>query len=119
MATSRCRIVFETNRYSIPHLYASQKLTLKIYPERLSIFHNEKLIANHLRSYERRQDIHNPDHTKELLAQRLKARQQTLLLSFLNLSPQAQLYCQKLEEKRLNAPHHIQKILALSETYGV
>jgi transposase len=118
-ATSRCRIVFETNRYSIPHLYAGQKLTLKIYPERLCIYHHETLIATHPRSYERRQDIHNPDHTQELLAQRLKARQQTLLLAFLNLSPQAQEYYRKLEEKRLNAPHHIQKIVALSEIYGV
>jgi hypothetical protein len=52
------------------------------------------------------------------LAQRLKARQQTFLLAFLNLSPQAQTYARKLEEKRLNAPHHIQKIIALSEIYG-
>ena len=118
-ATNRCRIVFETNRYSIPHLYASQKLTLKTYPDRLSIFHHETLIATHLRSYDRRRDIHNPDHTKELLAQRLKARQQTLLLAFLSLTPQAQLYCRQLEEKRLHAPHHIQKIVALSEIYGV
>ncbi len=118
-ATNRCRILFEANRYSIPHLYASQKLTLKVYPERLSIYHNETLIATHPRSYDRRQDIHNPDHTKELLAQRLKARQQTLLLAFLNLTPNAQIYCRKLEEKRLNAPHHIQKIVALSEIYGV
>ena len=117
-ATSRCRVVFETNRYSIPHLYAGQKLTLKIYPERLSIFHHETLIATHGRSFERRQDIHNPDHTKELLTQRVRARQQTLLLAFLNLTPQAQLYCRKLEEKRLNASHHIQKIVALSEIYG-
>jgi transposase len=118
-ASNRCRVVFETNRYSIPHLYAEQKLTLKIYPERLCIYHNETLIATHARSYERRQDIHNPDHTKELLAQRLKARQQTLLLAFLNLSPRAQEYVRKLEDKRLNAPHHIQKIVALSEIYGV
>lgn len=118
-ATSRCRIVFETNRYSIPHLYANRKLTLKIYPDRLSIFERETLIATHRRSYDRRQDIHNPDHTRELLAQRLKARQQTLLLAFLNLSAQAPLYCQKLEEKRLQALHHIQKIVALSEIYGV
>ena len=27
-----CRIVFETNRYSVPPLYASQKLTLKVEP---------------------------------------------------------------------------------------
>jgi len=118
-ASSRCRILFEGNRYSIPHLYASQKLTLKVYPERLCLYHHETLIATHPRSYDRRQDIHNPDHTKELLAQRLKARQQTLLLAFLNLTPNAPIYCRKLEEKRLNAPHHIQKIVALSEIYGV
>jgi transposase len=118
-ARNRCRIMFDGNRYSIPHLYASQKLTLKVYPERLCIYHHETLIATHPRSYDRRQDIHNPDHTTELLAQRLKARQQTLLLAFLNLTPDAQTYCRKLEEKRLNAPHHIQKIVALSEIYGV
>ncbi len=117
-ASSRCRVLFQANRYSIPHLYASQKLTLKVYPERLCIYHHETLIATHPRSYDRRQDIHNPDHTKELLAQRLKARQQTLLLAFLNLTPNAQIYCRKLEEKRLNPPHHIQKIVALSEIYG-
>lgn len=118
-ASNRCRVIFETNRYSVPHLYAGQKLTLKIYPERLSIYHNETLIATHPRSYDRRQDIHNPDHTKELLAQRIKARQQTLLLAFLNLSPRAQEYVRTLEDRRLNPPHHIQKIVALSEIYGV
>lgn len=118
-ADACCRVVFEANRYSVPHLYASQKLTLKIQPEQLSFFHNETLIATHPRSYDRRQNIRNPDHAKELLAQRLKAREQTLLLAFLNLTPQARLYCRKLDEKRLNAPHHIQKIVALSEIYGV
>jgi transposase len=117
-ATNRCRVVFETNRYSIPHLYAGQKLTLKIYPERLCLYHYEKLIATHPRSYERHRDIHNPDHTRELVSQRLKAREQTLLLAFLNLSPRAQEYHRRLEEKRLNAPHHVQKIVALSEIYG-
>ncbi len=117
-ATNRCRVHFDGNRYSIPYLYASQKLTAKIYPDRLSIYHHEKLIAIHQRCYDRRQDIRNPDHEKELLAQRQKARQQTLLLAFLSLSPQAELYCRKLDERRLNAPHHIQKIVALSEIYG-
>ena len=117
-ASSRCRVIFEANRYSIPHLYAGQKLTLKVYPERLSIFHNEKLIATHSRCFERHQDVRNPDHVKELENQRIRARQQTLLLAFLNLTPQAQLYYRKLEEKSLNAPHHVQKIVALSEIYG-
>jgi len=41
-----------------------------------------------------------------------------LLLAFLNLSPQAELFYRKLQDKRLNAPHHVQKIVALSEIYG-
>jgi hypothetical protein len=109
---------FDANRYSVPYLYASQKLSLKIYPDELCIYHNEKLIATHVRCYDRHQKIDNPDHPKELLIQRKKARQQSLLLAFLNLSPQSDLYCRKLQEKRLNTPHHIQKIVALSELYS-
>ena len=102
----------------MPHLYASQKLTLKLYPDQLLLFHNERLIATHPRSYERRQLVRNPDHAKELLMQRKKARDQTLLLSFLALSSHAEAYARKLEDKRLNTLHHIQKIVALSEIYG-
>jgi transposase len=116
--SSRCRVNFDANHYSIPSLYAGQKLTLKVYPDRLCFFYREKLIATHVRSFERRQDVRNPDHERELVAQRIRARQQTLLAAFLNLTPQAQLYYRKLEEKRLNPPHHVQKIVALSELYG-
>jgi len=117
-ANGCCHVLFDTNRYSVPHRYASQKLTLKLYPEQLLLFHQQKLIATHPRGYDRRQKISNPDHTKELLAQRKQARDQTLLLAFLALSPQAEAYLRKLEDKRLNSRHHLQKIVALSEIYG-
>ena len=117
-ANGCCRVVLDTNRYTVPPLYASQKLSLKLYPEQLLIYHQEKLIATHVRSYDRHQDIRNPDHLQDLLTQRQKARNQHLLLAFLQLSPQAELYARKLHDKRLHAPHHIQKIVALSEIYG-
>jgi transposase len=117
-ASRCCHVRFQTNRYSVPYLYASQQLTLKVYPNQLLFFHAEKLIATHARCYDRRQIIRNPDHIRELLTQRKQARAQTLLLAFLQLSPQAEVYCRRLQEKRLNAPHHIQKIVALSEIYG-
>jgi transposase len=113
-----CHFIFQSNRYSVPYLYASQRLTLKVLPDQLFLFHNEKLVAVHPRSYDRGQRLSHPDHLKELQAQRQQARQQTLLLAFLNLGPDAEPYCRKLQEKRLNAPHHIQKIVALSEIYG-
>jgi transposase len=117
-ANGCCRVVLDTNRYTVPYLYASQKLTLKIYPDQLLLYHQEKLIATHLRSYDRRQDIRNPDHIQELLVHRHRAREQTCLQAFLSLGPQAELYARKLQEKRLNAPHHIQKIVALSQLHG-
>lgn len=117
-ANGCCRVILDTNRYTVPYLYASQKLTLKIYPEALLLYHQEKLIATHLRSYDRRQDIRNPDHIQQLLVHRHHAREQTYLQAFLSLGAQADLYARKLQEKRLNAPHHIQKIVALSQLYG-
>ncbi len=117
-ANACCHVVLDTNRYSVPHLYASQKLTLKLYPEELLLYHHEKLIATHPRSYDRRQLVRNPDHFRDLVAHRHNARTQTLLLAFLALSPHAEPYARKLEDKRLNAAHHIRKIVALSEIYG-
>src|SRR5208283_3965040 len=64
-ANACCRVVLDTNRYTVPHLYASQKLTLKLYPDQLLVYHHEKLIATHLRCYDRRQDIRNPDHIQD------------------------------------------------------
>ncbi len=117
-ANGCCHVLFDTNRYSVPHLYASQKLTLKLTADQLLLFHHEKLIATHPRSYDRRQKVSHPDHTRELVVQRQKARSQTLLLAFLAISSHAEPYARKLEEKRLNTLHHLQKIVALSEIYG-
>lgn len=117
-ASNRFRITLDTNRYSVPSEYASTRLTLKAYPEHLVIYHQDKLIARHVRSYDRHQDFENPDHPRELLAHRRKAREQTLLRRFLALSPAAERYYQELQQRRLNPRHHLRKILALSEIYG-
>ena len=56
---------------------------------------------------------------QELLAQRRQARAQQRYTRFLALSPHASEYYHRLEEKRGNPRHHVQKIVALSEIYGV
>lgn len=118
-ASRQFRITLDTNRYSVPAEYAGQRVTVKAYPDRILICHDTKLIARHVRSYDRRLDIEDPDHPKELLAQRRNAREQRLLMQFLALSPKAQSYYEGLQQRRLNARHHVRKILALSEIYGI
>lgn len=116
-ASNRFRIAFETNRYSVPSEHASERLTLKAYPNRLCIYHQDKLIATHPRCYDRHQDIEDPDHPKELLAQRRKASEQKLLMRFLAISSKAQEFYRELETRRFNPSHHVRKIIALSEIY--
>jgi len=118
-ANSQFRIQVDGNRYSVPCHYASRPLTLKRYPDRLLIYDQDKLVAEHVRSYDRYQDYELPDHVAPLLLQRKKARDQKLFRRFLGLSPRAHEYYEQLEQRRLNPKHHVQKIVALSELYGV
>ena len=116
--SNRCRVVVDTNRYSVPAAYASGQLTLKLYADRLRLFDGEKLVTEHRRCYARHQDQEHPEHAAGLLHDRQQAREQMLLLQFLRLSPHAQAYHEQLVERRLNARPHVRKIVALSEIYG-
>src|SRR5262249_1982204 len=118
-ASRQFRIILETNRYSVPAHYAGQALTLKTSPDRLCIYHGDQLIARHTRRYDRFQDVEDPDHPKPLLEQRKKARDHQLFRRFLTLSPRAEAYYLQLEARRLNPHHHVRKIVALSDIYGL
>jgi hypothetical protein len=117
-ASNQFRVALESNRYSVPAQYANERLTLKAYPDRICIYHRDQLVARHRRSFDRHQDIEDPDHPRILLAQRQRAREQQLLAKFLALSPRAQTYYEGLEAKRGNPRAHLRKILALTEIHG-
>jgi hypothetical protein len=116
-ASRQFRVTIDTNRYSVPAQLAGVGLTLKLYPDRLCFYHENKLVARHVRSYDRRQDYEHPDHPKVLLAQRKKARDQKIFMRFLSLSNKAQEYYRQMEQRRMNPFHHIRQIVALSEIY--
>jgi hypothetical protein len=116
-ASSQFRITLDTNRYSVPAEYAGTSLTLKAYPDRLCVYSGENLIARHVRCYDRHRDFEHPDHPKELLAQRKKAKDQKILARFLTISTKSQDYYRELENRRMNPLHHLRQIVALSEIY--
>lgn len=116
--TNQFRILVDSNRYSVPAEYARTHLTLKAYPDRLCMYHLNNLVAQHTRSYDSYQDFENPDHPRELLKQRRKAREQQLFKRFLALSAKADDYYKQLAKRRMNPNHHLRQIVALSEIYG-
>ncbi len=61
------RVRFQTNDYSVPIQYVYQRLTLKADPFRVRLFAGEELVADHPRSYEKRQVIEDWRHYVPLL----------------------------------------------------
>lgn len=61
------RFRFETNWYSVPHQFAGRELTLKAYVDRLELFHVDRLVTTHRRSYGRQEDHLELDHYLEVL----------------------------------------------------
>ena len=114
-ATNRFRVTWETNTYSVPPPLASTALTLKVYPQELLVYQQERLVARHARSYERQRDFEDPEHPKPLLLQRRKAQDQKILLRFLALTPKAEAFHEQLSARTFNALLHVRKIVALSE----
>jgi len=119
MANNRFRIMVDTNRYSVPSRYASQRLTLQRYADRIAIYAPAgPLIADHPRSYGRYQDVADPGHERELRLRTRHAHDRRQLESFLALGTAADAYLTGLQEKRPDWRGHVTRINALCEAYG-
>jgi hypothetical protein len=117
-ASSQFRVTVDTNRYSVPARFAGAALTMKLYQDRICLYHENQLIARHNRSFERHRDFEDPDHPRELIAQRNKAKDQKLFLRFLGLSPRATDYYRQLDQRHLHARRHVRNIVALADIHG-
>lgn len=69
-ANPYAQVVFETNRYSVPAVYARRPLILRAYAFRVEVLCQAEVIATHPRCFGREQDILDPLHYLDLLKQR-------------------------------------------------
>lgn len=51
--SSTCLITFEHNRYSVPASFANRVISLRVYPERLVIVAEARVVAEHVRVFSR------------------------------------------------------------------
>jgi hypothetical protein len=64
---STCQIQHDTNRYSVPSKYAGKLVTLLIYVKCIKIVHDNIIIAEYERSFDRHRSIFDPFHYVPLL----------------------------------------------------
>ena len=71
---SQAFIHFDTNRYSVPSIYALRVVTLVVDDRTVRVINGNEVIAEHPRSWGRRQIFEKPEHRAALLDERRAAR---------------------------------------------
>lgn len=117
-ASSQFRVTLDTNRYSVPAEYAGRRLTLRLTPDRVALFHEHLPVAEHPRCYERGRDLLVEGHQCELLQQRRRARDQQALARLLRLTDKAADFARGVGQRRPNPDTHLRRVAALADQYG-
>ena len=63
-------VIFETNRYSVPHRSAFAQVTIKAYADKVVIVHQAQVVAEHRRSHGRHESLIDPLHFLAALEQK-------------------------------------------------
>lgn len=116
--TSQARARFEGNTYSVPPEYVGQAMTLKASFENVTLYHGEKEVVAHRRTFARGNDVVNPEHEEALRAKKRRAELSLLERDFCQLSPEADAYLKGICKSALHPKTQMKKILDLIPLYG-
>jgi|LakMenEpi03Aug12_release.lakeMendotaPanAssembly.Ray.scaffolds.fasta_scaffold81393_3 transposase len=111
-------VEFDCNRYTVPPQFAGQNVTLLASSDKLRILHKGAEIAMHVRSYEKRFTVSNPQHKLDALLMRGKQRASELATNFATLGPEAQAFQLALSKLPVRASVHLKRIVQLIDLYG-
>lgn len=113
------RVRFQTNDYSVPIEYAYQRLTLSATPFRVCIWASSELVADHPRSYEKRQVIEDWRHSVPLLLKKSFAVPWASALRHGNLPPAFEAARLDLVARRPDGNREFVRLLELCLTHEI
>ena len=118
-ATADCLISFEGNRYSVPWLFATREVWIRVsrgyYLEVYSS--KNRLISKHKICFEKGKIIINPEHYKNHKVDR--GNWARMCQSFLSQFPNTEWFLERLKtQKRMNTCYHLTQILDTAKFFG-
>ena len=117
-ASPLCRVVFETNTYSVPPENAGAVLVLKASEDEVHLFDGEREVARHRRAKGRDQDVVDPAHVRALHWKNHRGERGAVVQRFLALCPEAKQYLAGLVGAEIALYRHLRRLLALWDRYG-
>ena len=102
----------------MPPWTIGKKLTLKADNNTVTIYHKQKAISTHHRSWEKRQRIELPAHVEQVRKMKKRLWQDRQIAAFLSLGQDAQDYLDALVKAGQPVKKNVTKLLRLKDDYG-
>lgn len=109
---------FDTNNYSVPPRYVRRSVDVLADHEQVRVVADGKLIAEHQRSFDRRESIEDPSHTEELKAFKRKARQASAGDRLRAAAPSVEEFLYRGAERGHNLGGLTSTLIGLLDTHG-
>ena len=118
VVNTQARIEFDSNRYSVPPRLARQTVAIRASRDEVLVLHEGQVVAQHIRSYDRRQLIVLPDHRLAATELGRRARSSALEQAFDALGPEARQFHLRLKSQPVKTGVHLRRLLGLARLYG-
>jgi len=109
---------FDGNDYSVPHKLVRLTLTLFAGVGHVRVVHQDEVVAEHARSYDRRKQIEDEAHIKELVDHKKKAKDHRGVDRLQHLAPRSEALLQSMAERGFPLGPAAQALLRLLDAYG-
>jgi len=117
-ARSTAQIEFDCNRYSVPPKVARRTVTVVANADTIRILHEGVSVAEHRRSYGKRESIIDSQHRIDALQLRRRQNATDLEKNFGALGKEAREFQLALSKRPVRPAVHLKRIVALVNLYG-
>ncbi|MBS3789193.1 IS21 family transposase [Candidatus Bipolaricaulota bacterium] len=110
---------YQTNEYSVPVELIGKTVETRIHPDRVRIYHENDLVADHPRSSGRKERVREPDHYEHTFKKKPRAQVMLYREKLLSLNHGISDYVEKVVRKNVaNQRPHVVGIYDLLEEHG-
>ena len=109
---------FDGNAYTMPPWLIGKKLTLKADKTTVTIYHHQKVVATHQRSWRRKQRIELPAHVEQVKKMKKRLWQDKQIALFSSLGQPARDFLQALADANQPIKKNVSRLLCLKDEYG-
>lgn len=109
---------FDVNTYTVPPRLVGKQVTVKADSRTVTVYHKEKQVAAHRRSWKKKKRVELPSHSEQVRKLRKKVLMDRQVMVFMSLGQEAADYLEKLTDASLPIKKTVVKLLSLNDIYG-